>query len=407
MRKRRGYALLLVLGIVTVWSIAVVAMAATAQASLGAACRTNESIQAMYVAETGVTTAELALRDDHGYGGESKTVGAVSYASKVYQAPGPAPNGAMIPANCAYVLSTGVSGNSKRTVGALVRLGAAAKPIQGGYVVDKLSLTAASWIDSYSSSEGLYSLRTARDNGDVVTNSVSPGSIQLLLASRIAGTAFIGPKGQLSGPTSTFSSTLNTPDVAWMDPTSSIVSQQEQVTPLQVPAVVVPDVGASRGDVARLLPGATTLDPGNYGSVSTAALGQIRLNPGTYVFDSLNVLAGSIVTNGPVKIYIKTRAQVGVGGLANTTLKPANMIMILADGANSTIAGGSQAAAVVYGPKADISIVGGNDIYGAVIGKSVSVLAGSRLHFDEDLKALKFDPSGGTSKGGVLVMQRF
>ncbi|ODT62832.1 hypothetical protein ABS71_15160 [bacterium SCN 62-11] len=395
------------MGVVTIWSITVVAMAATAQASLGAACRTNESIQAMYIAETGVATADLALRDDHSYAGESKKIGDVSYVSKVYQAPGPAPNGAVIPANCVYVLSSGTSGGSVRTVGALLRLGAAAKPIQGGYVVDKLSLTAASWIDSYSSTEGLYSLRTAHDNGDVVTNSVNPGSIQLLLASRIAGTAFVGPKGQLSGPTANFTSTLNTPDVAWMDPTSTIDAQQSQVTPLQVPAVVVPDLGGSRGDISRVLPGVTTLDPGTYGSVSTAALGQVRLNPGTYVFDSLNVLAGSIVTNGPVKIYIKTRAQVGVGGLANTTLKPSNMILILADGANSTVAGGSQAAAVIYGPKADINIVGGNDIYGAVIGKTVSVLAGSRLHFDEDLKTLKFDPSNGASKGGVLVMQRF
>jgi hypothetical protein len=405
LRKRRGYALLLILGIITIWGFTIFAMAATAQASLTAATRTAESLQAMYAAESGISAAVLALRASNGFPGESKSTGAQSYKTLVFQAPGPAPNGAAIPTGCVYVLSSGASGSSLRMVGALIRLGAVDKPLQGGYVVDKLSMTAASWVDSYSSSQGFYSLFTARGKGDVVTNSVNPGAIQLLLASHIAGTAYLGPSAQL-GPATAYTNTLNTSAVTWVDPTSSVTAQQGQATPLQVPQVVVPTLGSSKGDISRTLPGATTLDPGTYGAVS-ATLGQIKLNPGTYVFDSLDVLAGSVVTNGPVQIFIRKRAQVGVGGLANQTLKPANMILALADGATANIAGGTQAAAVVYGPKADINIVGGNDIYGAVVGRNVSVVGASRLHFDEDLKSLIYDPSGGTSKESVLVTQRF
>lgn len=394
------------MGICSIWMLTVFAMAQTAQASLHAAFRTHQSLQAQYVAESGVTATVLALKLNENYAGGQATLGDESYVTKVYASPGPAPNGAAIPEDCVYVLAKGTSGATTREVGALLSLGANRYPLQGAYVMENLNQLVASGVDSYSSSQGVYNPFTARNHGDIVTNSIKPGSIRLALLSAIHGTVRLGPKGQV-GPTDALTATTNLNDVVWKGLTTYIQAQEAQANRLRLPKVTVPDLGTSKGDVVRILPGVTTLDPGNYGKLSTLVLAQVRLNPGTYVFDSVDVLAGGIVANGPVKIYVRTSASIAVGGVANQTLKPGNMQIHLADGATASVAGGSQAAMVVYGPKADIHVVGLSDIYGCIIGKNVNVLAACRVHFDEDLKTLEFDPSGGQSGPIALVWQRF
>ena len=394
------------MGICAVWMLTVMAMAQTAQASLQTAFRTHQSLQALYVAESGVAAAVVALRQDDTYRGGQSTLGDQSYLTTVYASPGPAPNGATIPSDCVYVLAKGTCGASTREVGALINLGGTRYPLQGAYVMQNLKQLVASNVDSYSSGAGPYSLLTARSNGDIVTNSIAPGSIQLALLSQVSGTVKLGINGQV-GPTDALTATTNMNDVVWKGLTTYIKAEQAQTTRLRLPKVVVPDLGASKGDVIRILAGTTSIDPGSYGRLSTAVLSSVRLNPGTYVFDSIDVLAGGIVANGPVKIYVRNSANIAVGGVANQTLIPANMAINLADGATANVAGGSQAAMVVYGPKADVNLVGLADIYGSVIGKSVNVLAACRVHFDEDLKNLPYDPSNGKSAAAALVWQRF
>lgn len=395
------------MGICSIWMLTVMAMAQTAQASLHSAFRTHQSLQAQYVAESGVTAAAVALKLDENYQGGQATLGDQSYTTKVYAAPGPAPNGAAIPEDCVYVLAKGTSGASTREVGALIHLGANRYPLQGAYVMENLKQLIATNVDSYSSSKGHYNIFTnSAKNGDIVTNSVKPGSIQLALLSQIQGTVKLGPKGQI-GPTNALTATTNMTDVVWKGLTTYIRDEVAQTTRLRLPPVVVPDLGTSKGDVLRLLAGSTTIDPGNYGRLSTVVLSSVRLNPGTYVFDSIDVLAGGIVANGPVKIYVRNSCNIAVGGVANQTLVPANMQINLADGATANVAGGSQAAMVVYGPKADVNVVGLSDIYGSVIGKNVNVLAACSVHFDEDLKNYQYDPSNGHSGPFPLVWQRF
>lgn len=406
-RKKRGYALLLMMGICSVWMLTVMAMAQTAQASLQTAFRTHQSLQALYIAESGVAAAVVALKQNEAFPGGQATLGDQSYVTKVYASPGPAPNGAVIPDDCVYVLAKGTSGASVRDVGVLVHLGATKYPLQGAYVMENMKQFVAAGVDSYSSSKGPYNIFTnAAKNGDIVTNSVKPGSVQLALLSQIQGTVKLGPKGQL-GPTDALTATSNLNDTVWKGLTTYIRSEVVQASRIRIPRVVVPDLGASKGDVIRVLAGSTTIDPGNYGKLSTVLLSSVRLNPGTYVFDSIDVLAGGIVANGPVKIYVRNSANIAVGGLANQTLIPANMILNLADGATASVAGGSQAAMVVYGPKAQVTVAAVSDIYGSIVAQNVNVVAACGVHFDEDLKNLEFDPSNGQNGPYALVWQRF
>lgn len=406
-RKKRGYALILMMGICSVWMLTVMAMAQSAQASLQTAYRTHQSLQALYAAESGVAAAMVALKTNENYAGDQAILGEQGYLTKVYASPGPAPNGAAIPDDCVYVFSKGTSGSSTREVGALVHLGATRYPLQGAYVMENMKQLVAAGVDSYSSAVGPYNLFTnRRTNGDIVTNSVKPGSVQLALLSQIQGTVKLGPKGQV-GPTDALTATTNMNDVVWKGLTTFIKAEMAQTTRLRMPRVIVPDLGASKGDVIRVLAGTTTIDPGNYGKLTTAVLSSVRLNPGTYVFDSIDVLAGGIVANGPVKIYVRNSASIAVGGVANQTLIPANMIINLADGVTANVAGGSQAAMVVYGPKAQVNVVALSDIYGSIVGQNVNVVAACGVHFDEDLKNLEFDPSGGQNGPYTMVWQRF
>jgi len=78
------------------------------------------------------------------------------------------------------------------------------------------------------------------------------------------------------------------------------------------------------------------------------------------------------------------------GSTSNASFDPSRFQIFYAGTQRIKLVGGSQAAATVYAPNSDISISGGTDFYGSILGKTFD--GGSNklgLHYDRAL-ASKF-----------------
>ena len=49
------------------------------------------------------------------------------------------------------------------------------------------------------------------------------------------------------------------------------------------------------------------------------------------------------------------------------------------------IRGGAQAAMALYGPEAELSVAGGDDVYGSFVAKTITISGGGRFHYDKSL----------------------
>jgi len=132
---------------------------------------------------------------------------------------------------------------------------------------------------------------------------------------------------------------------------------------------------------------------GTYNPVSGDLRGSgtdaIMLQDGSYCFSSVDLSGtSSLTTNGPVRIHLTSHSNLTGGGLINTTEKPENL-MIFSSVASTTlglsIAGGSSAHVTVYAPRAKITVVGPGDLFGALVGETVTNSGAVRFHYDQKL----------------------
>jgi hypothetical protein len=73
------------------------------------------------------------------------------------------------------------------------------------------------------------------------------------------------------------------------------------------------------------------------------------------------------------------------GTVSNIGGLPANLQIVTGSAADVILSGGSGDYCVVYAPNSDITISGGGDIYGAVIGNTINNSGGSSIHYDRNL----------------------
>jgi predicted outer membrane repeat protein len=132
---------------------------------------------------------------------------------------------------------------------------------------------------------------------------------------------------------------------------------------------------------------------GSYSAATGRLEGQpgesIVLADGSYCLSSINLSEGSVITvSGPVVVQLDSPSRFARGGLANTTGRAENFRIFSnlshpTDGI--TLSGGPQAYATVYAPQSRIEFMGGDDFFGAVVGKTVVSTGGMRFHYDRKL----------------------
>ena len=136
----------------------------------------------------------------------------------------------------------------------------------------------------------------------------------------------------------------------------------------------------------------------NKNTMALSAKGQeiVTLKGGTYFFSDVKFTGqAELHITGPTVIYVTGEFDVSGGGFINDSGNAANLIVYahpyaLPSGHNPSssqvkIRGGSHAAMAVYAPGAEISVAGNDDVYGALIGDTITVSGNSRFHYDKAL----------------------
>jgi hypothetical protein len=221
----------------------------------------------------------------------------------------------------------------------------------------------------------------------------------------------VGSNGNLAenGAKTTIYGTLSTPDTgvgncsggnvtAWTDNgnaqvTGGLVKLPQIVT---FPTPVIPPPGATNESISS----AVTLAPGAYGDITLTGHGILTLTPGVYNINSVSesgantgiVIAPNPISNlyGTVTLNVTgnnqtTPVSLTGNGIQNPTLNPADMQINYAGTGNVKVAGNSESAMVIYAPNASVTLTGGSDFFGAVLGQTVSDAGGTAIHYDRNL----------------------
>ncbi|MBN1829132.1 MAG: hypothetical protein JW884_08300, partial [Deltaproteobacteria bacterium] len=109
-----------------------------------------------------------------------------------------------------------------------------------------------------------------------------------------------------------------------------------------------------------------------------------------------------LVTPGSsLTVYVEGNIDLSGSGIVNTSSIPANVQIY--GGANTTdcdITGSVEFFGVVFAPNAQVRLTGTTDIYGSIVGRTVSMTGGGTLHYDEALANL----GGSGSSGSITIV---
>jgi hypothetical protein len=148
-----------------------------------------------------------------------------------------------------------------------------------------------------------------------------------------------------------------------------------------------PGDAASNNDNAGLPLTDKGKDPlnGNGKFVLTGGDG-IDLPPGTYYFTSMMCEASSILRiSGPTVVYVS--GEVILKGISNSTLDPENF-QLYAMGSSVDITAAAKVCAAIYAPSATITLSGGGEVHGMVLGAELDATGGTHIRADASLQDL-------------------
>jgi hypothetical protein len=145
--------------------------------------------------------------------------------------------------------------------------------------------------------------------------------------------------------------------------------------------------------------GANTLAPGTYGSLKitggVTTLGVAGSNvPAIYTLNSLTVSGGGqIRIAGPVIINLNYSGSgdainLGGNGFVNAVNPPiaSNFVINYGGPGNVQVNGGASAFAIINAPNANVTLNGGSDFFGQVLGKTIDDTGGTSFYWDAAAK---------------------
>ncbi|HVJ06184.1 MAG TPA: pilus assembly PilX N-terminal domain-containing protein [Candidatus Saccharimonadales bacterium] len=160
---------------------------------------------------------------------------------------------------------------------------------------------------------------------------------------------------------------------------------------------------------AKIATGCTDVSAGNlilaplsggYGNITISGGAKVTFAPGgTYLINSISLSGNSKISTGtsnttPVILNISGKNQstpidftggtvtnISSGGVPT----PINLQIQYAGTGNVKLSGGSQTAAAVYAPNAPISLSGGSNFYGSLIGSTITDTGGTSIFYDREL----------------------
>ena len=410
-KKEHGVMMILTLMLLAILWFAVLSFSAGSLNSLHASAAYLASERAITAAESGLTYTVRSLRENPEYrpgkAGIPVGEGGEKFLVRLFS-PREAPLD--IPEDCLYLESTGFA----RT--GLVRKAVAVVRVGGGSVgffdygifsssLDVKGGSRVAVFDSTGKTQNLDGLPL------VGTNSTKKGEVRLHSGAIVDGAVYVGPGGETKDePKNPWMPTWGTENVVWKNWSATTQGEKVLDSEVEYPEVEAPDSGDEKVKVDWK---GADLEPGAYRELQAGGGGEVRLRPGTYVFDMIKLQGGSslkVEGNDPVIIYIKKNLDITNGSFFNSERKARNLIFLVEGESHVDIRGGSNAYLSIYGPKAKVKIKGGNNVSGAIVADNVQLESGSVFTYDV---ALKNDPPGlpglkmggsGSGGGGVSVL---
>jgi hypothetical protein len=146
--------------------------------------------------------------------------------------------------------------------------------------------------------------------------------------------------------------------------------------------------------------GKVTLSPNVQPPLGNVELngGSVTLTPGTYNINSISIQStgSTLSTSGTTPVILNvaganqnTPVDFTGGSVVNINSSnvpnPINLQIQYGGSGTVKLAGGAQTAAVVYAPNAQISLTGGSNFMGSLIGATVSDTGGTNIYYDRNL----------------------
>ena len=371
---RRGFVLPAIIFSVAIMSIIVVVALATADDERRAARATRETTLATYAAEAGLQKTLASIADS------STSVAALNFGDSLDLGWQTMPNKA---AYRAVIYRTDNGGTKQymvvvqgRRTGSFGGQTAIVTQVANGAIRFKFGvfsdgkLTMSGGLsDSYDSDVGAYNAATAGSNGDLAADSIVVMSGPALVKGDVIAT------GTVTGGTVTGSITQNAPAFA------------------PYPVLSCPAAGYTPAASVPLTTGVTYNATTGVLKISGGNTLTLPVPPTTYYFSQVVTSGGSqILFNNPanlhVDVWIDDLLNVSGGGFVNGSGKATQLALWSCASTSSstwTFSGGSGAYFSVYAPNHAVSVTGSGDLWGSVIGKSVTATGGSKFHYDEAL----------------------
>ena len=371
---RRGFVLPAIIFSLAIMSIIVVVALTTADDERRAARATRETTLATYAAEAGVRKTLASIADS------STSVAALNFGDSLDLGWQTMPNKA---AYRAVIYRTDNGGTKQymvvvqgRRTGSFGGQTAIVTQVANGGIRFKFGvfsdgkLTMSGGLsDSFDSDVAAYNAATAGSNGDLAADSIVVMSGPALVKGDVIAT------GTVTGGTVTGSITQNAPAFA------------------PYPVLSCPAAGYTPAASVPLTTGVTYNATTGVLKISGGNILTLPVPPTQYYFSQVVTSGGSqILFNNPanlhVDVWIDDLLNVSGGGFVNGSGK-ATQLGLWSCGSTSsstwTFSGGSGAYFSVYAPNHAVSVTGSGDLWGSVIGKTVTATGGSKFHYDEAL----------------------
>jgi Flp pilus assembly protein TadG len=242
--------------------------------------------------------------------------------------------------------------------------------------IEWLAIPGTPATDSYDSSEGPYSLAAAGDRASICSDgpiTVSGGAMVNgdSMSGRGYDTALNGGAG-VSGAIGERRRPLDLPPV---DPHAAAISNNND----DLPQIYL-------GSSSHL-----TSPINNQGDLDLVAGEHVDFPPGTYYLRNLTLHGGSSIgISGETRIYLTGNLDTAGGLILNSSADP-NNLKILMTGGTAKLTADSAFYGVLYAPNTDVTVGGSADLYGAIVGRTLSVNGSGNAHYDESLDLSEFD----------------
>lgn len=212
-------------------------------------------------------------------------------------------------------------------------------------------------------------------NGNVVTDSYDSAAGPYGPDNRLLSEASVGSNQDISltGNTTIYGDATPGPDGALTMGPNVVVAGSTDPRPQarELPPVPDPSGAISLPDISLSGNSTYTLTSGTYRVGRISVTGNASL-----IVDA---------TGGPVILFIEDSMDVAGNGIVTLSQRPRDFRIFSASEASLTIGGNAAFFGQVYAPAAEVHVVGNGDIYGALVGRQVTLDGNAALHYDLSL----------------------